>query len=620
MNKHEVLKSYFGHLSFREGQEGLIDAVLAGRDVFGIMPTGGGKSLCYQIPAIMSDGAALVVSPLISLMKDQVMALKNAGIKAAFINSSLNSEQLRLVYRNTREGMYKIVYIAPERLLGEGFISVACDLEISLIAVDEAHCISQWGQDFRPSYLKITEFLDKLPKRPVLTAFTATATKPVREDIERILNLRDPLRLTTGFGRPNLKLEVLKPKSKPNTLRALISSRRNKSGIVYCSTRKTVERVSEELNAAGILAAPYHAGLGDDERRRNQDDFIHDRKPVMVATNAFGMGIDKSNVSYVIHYNMPKSLEAYYEEAGRAGRDGENADCILMYSGGDINTAKFLIENSVENDELSEDERRFVTEQDYKRLDMMVGYCKTEKCLSGYILDYFDQTPGKNCGNCGNCLSEYSKIDITNEAQKILSCVKRAGDKLGYNVGATLIVQTLSGSSSIRILALGLDKLTTYGIMKGVNRAQIKEYIERLETAGYLRTDKTYGSLELTENAKNVLFNGEKVFISVKKLSTPEKIPGKKTFAPHVASAGTVADSGDSTEPELFETLRVLRYKLAQEESVPAYIVFSNATLADMAKKAPKNMAEFLEVAGVGQVKAERYGQVFLDAIASWDK
>jgi len=609
MNKHEVLKSYFGHSSFREGQEGLIDAVLGGRDVFGIMPTGGGKSLCYQVPAIMSDGVALVISPLISLMKDQVMALKNAGIKAAFINSSLSSEQLRLVYNNTRNGIYKIIYIAPERLAGEGFISVVRDLEISLVAVDEAHCISQWGQDFRPSYLKIAEFLEKLPKRPVLTAFTATATKPVRDDIERALGLRDPLRLTTGFGRPNLRLEVLKPKSKSSTLRALISSRRNKSGIIYCSTRKAVERVNEELNAAGILAAPYHAGLSDDERRQNQEDFIHDRKPVMVATNAFGMGIDKSNVSYVIHYNMPKSLEAYYQEAGRAGRDGENADCILMYSAGDISTSKFLIENSGENDELSEDERRFVIEQDYERLDMMIGYCKTDACLSGYILDYFGQAHDKSCGNCGNCLSEHTEVEITNEAQKILSCVKRARDKLGYNVGATLIVRVLNGSAEKRLLSLGLDKLTTYGIMKGTNRAQIQDYVERLETAGYLKTNKMHGSLELTEKAKNVLFDGEKVFISVKKSSTAEKIPKTKTM--QVLTAATV----DSADSELFETLRALRYKLAQEEGVPAYIVFSNATLADMAKKAPKNMAEFLEVAGVGQVKAERYGQVFLDAI-----
>ena len=506
-----------------------------------------------------------------------------------------------------RAGKYKIAYIAPERLGGDGFTSIARDLKISLVAVDEAHCISQWGQDFRPSYLKIVDFLEKLPKRPVLAAFTATATHQVREDIERILKLRDPLSLITGFDRPNLSFEVLKPKSKPNMLRALLDSRRKKSGIIYCATRAMVERVCEDLRAAGFPATQYHAGLDDEERRRSQEDFIHDRSAVMVATNAFGMGIDKSNVSYVIHYNMPKSLEAYYQEAGRAGRDGEKADCILLYSAGDISTAKFLIQNSGENEDLSDEERRLVMLQDYQRLEVMIDYCKSAECLRGRILDYFGQSHGEHCGNCSNCLAEYHTQDITSEAQMILSCVKRAWDKLGFSVGATLIIRTLCGSAEKRVLALGLDKLTTYGLMKSTNRTQIKDYMEHLEFVGYLRTDPVHGGVELTAKSRNVLFGGEQVLMPVKKAPVEEKPQVRK---PDVSPAGD--------ESGLFEALRSLRYKLAQEEGVPAYIVFSNASLADMARKAPRTMTEFLNVSGVGEVKATRYGKAFLEAIAGF--
>ena len=345
MDKYKILKQYFGHSAFREGQGEIIDAILSGRDALGIMPTGGGKSLCYQVPALMLGGVTLVISPLISLMKDQVMALKDAGVNAAFLNSSLTSAQMQTVYRNIRAGAYKIIYVAPERLDGEGFVSLAQSLQVSLVAVDEAHCISQWGQDFRPSYLRILGFIEKMPRRPVLTAFTATATKRVREDIERILQLQNPLKIVTGFDRPNLNFEVLHPRNKAATLRSLIDARPGQNGIVYCATRKSVESICQELQTAGIRATRYHAGLPDEERRKNQEDFLYDRYAVMVATNAFGMGIDKSNISYVIHYNMPKSLEAYYQEAGRAGRDGERADCLLLYSPGDVQTAKFLIQS-----------------------------------------------------------------------------------------------------------------------------------------------------------------------------------------------------------------------------------------------------------------------------------
>ena len=408
MDKHGILKQYFGHDSFRNGQEQIIDALLSGRDALAIMPTGGGKSLCYQVPALLMGGITLVISPLISLMKDQVYALTASGVAAAYINSSLNSEQLRAVYRNLRRGDYKIVYVAPERLTGEGFLSLCQSIDISLVAVDEAHCISQWGQDFRPSYLKITEFLTRLPHRPVLGAFTATATEAVRSDILRTLDLHDPLCLTTGFDRPNLYFDVLRPEKRALVLRKLIADRHGKSGIVYCATRATVERICADLNAHGISAARYHAGLSDEERQNNQNDFQFDRVRVMVATNAFGMGIDKSNVSFVIHYNMPKSMEAYYQEAGRAGRDGEKSDCILLYSAADIVTARTLIQSSSENAELDEKARELVQQQDLQRLNDMIGYCKSANCLRGVILDYFGQDHPAQCGNCGNCRSAFS--------------------------------------------------------------------------------------------------------------------------------------------------------------------------------------------------------------------
>ncbi|MEA4965030.1 MAG: DNA helicase RecQ [Oscillospiraceae bacterium] len=608
MEKNDALKKYFGHASFRDGQEPLIDAILSGRDVFGIMPTGGGKSICYQLPALMSDGIALVISPLISLMKDQVMALRDAGISAAFVNSSLTSEQLNAVYRNLRAGKYKIVYAAPERLDGDGFVSIAQSLPISLVAVDEAHCISQWGQDFRPSYLRIVDFLEKLPHRPVLAAFTATATKQVRIDIERILKLRDPLRVTTGFDRPNLYFEVLRPKNKAETLQTLVSQRRGKCGIIYCATRNSVEKICDALRGNGIAATRYHAGLADDERRKNQEDFLYDRSSVMVATNAFGMGIDKSNVGFVIHYNMPKSLEAYYQEAGRAGRDGEKADCILLFSAGDIQTAKFFIQNSGENEDLTADERQAVMRRDYERLDVIVGYCKTTHCLRGYILDYFGQTHQESCGNCGNCSAVFVVKDITSEAQMILSCVKRARDKLRYSVGVTLIVGTLCGSADQRVLELGLDQLTTYGLMKGTRKSQVRELVEALEAQDYLRTDPTHGGVELTQKAGNVLFRNEKVEMTRREPSAPEKRRGKK--------AVPVSLEGEN---DLFTALKALRFQLAQQENVPAYIIFSNTCLADMAEKAPKTRIEFLEVSGVGEVKADRYGKAFLDEIARYE-
>lgn len=604
MDKYEVLRRVFGHTAFRTGQEALIDAVLGGRDVLGVMPTGGGKSICYQLPALLLPGITLVVSPLISLMKDQVTALKEAGVPAAYLNSALTVAQQSAVYRNLRAGRYKIVYVAPERLDGEGFVALARRLELSLVAVDEAHCISQWGQDFRPSYLRIVDFLEKLEKRPVLAAFTATATRQVREDIQRILKLRTPLGVTTGFDRPNLYFEVLHPENKMRTLRTLVWQRRDQSGIIYCATRSAVEKVCETLCAAGLSATRYHAGLSNEERRNNQEDFLYDRCPVMVATNAFGMGIDKSNVGFVIHYNMPKSLEAYYQEAGRAGRDGAYADCILLYSARDVQTAKFLMQNGGERKALPEEERQRVEKQDEKRLNAMVGYCRTTDCLRGRLLDYFGQEHGEQCGNCGNCRTHVSMEDVTRQAQMVLSCVRRAEDKLGYSVGAALLSATLRGSGEKRVRELGLDELTTYGLMKGIPKARVSALLEHLEEKEYLRTDPAHGGVLLTAKAGSVLFHGKQVVMAVREAPAQEKQRGK----------GAVLPAGEA----LFGVLKALRFQLAQRANVPAYVIFSNATLADMAEKAPETIEEFRLVSGVGAVKAQRYGKAFLKEIARY--
>ena len=614
--KHELLSRYFGYSEFRGGQEALIDAQLAGRDAFGIMPTGGGKSICYQLPALMLPGVSLVISPLISLMQDQVLALKSAGVPAAYINSSLSMEQQRLVFQNLRRGRYKIVYVAPERLQAEGFASLARELDISLVAVDEAHCISQWGQDFRPSYLKIPEFLQSLPRRPVLSAFTATATPLVQQDIVRLLGLRSPLKIVTGFDRPNLRFEVRCPESKRAELLTLLALRKGQSGIVYCSTRKEVERICELLESKRFAATRYHAGLPDRERQQNQEDFLFDRKTVMVATNAFGMGIDKSNVSYVIHYNMPQSLEAYYQEAGRAGRDGEKAQCILLFGKKDILTAKFFIQKSYEESELPEEERERVREQDLRRLYKMIDYCQTSGCLRQFILNYFGQPQNGPCGNCGNCAPIRKKEtgkkpeapartgrmvtkDITREAQMVLSCVHRIKDALGHNGTVTMTVRVLRGMRDKRLLELDLDRLSTYGLMASYSRTEIRAIIARLKASGLLDCEKNE-IISLTPAASGVLFRGKPVMITLDEAEMGEKFP----------RSGTV-----ETDSRLLMALKALRSRLAKEEKVPAYVIFSNATLEDMAGKAPKTMEQFLEVSGVGEVKARRYGKAFLDEI-----
>ena len=601
--KESILQRVFGYSAFRGGQEALIDAQLQGQDAFGIMPTGGGKSLCYQIPALLLEGVTLVISPLISLMRDQVMALKNAGVAAAYINSSLTPAQIRLVYRNIQSGMYKIIYVAPERLLTDGFLEAIQARKVSLVTVDEAHCISQWGQDFRPSYLKIVDFLNILTPRPVVSAFTATATETVRQDIAQILQLRDPLRVVTGFDRPNLRFEVRRPKQKLPALIDLVQQRRDKAGIVYCATRKAVEEVCENLQLNGIAATRYHAGLPDEERRDNQEDFLYDRKTVMVATNAFGMGIDKSNVSYVIHYNMPQSLESYYQEAGRAGRDGAEAECILLYAPGDVQTAKYLIQHPALSGELSQEELEQKQRLDLERLDVMVNYCKTQECLRGYILDYFGQEHESFCGNCSNCSTETEERDITDQARMILSCVQRMSAKLGYSLGLTSVVRTLLGSRDKRLLQLGLDKLGSYGMLRKLGKDDLRAMAENLESQGYLETDPVHGGVSLTQKAQGVLFEGKTVSMRLPKAE---------------ASAPVSSPIGGGQDPNLLAMLKRLRWKIAMQESVPAYIIFSNATLEDMARKAPTTLEAFAKVNGVGSVKVKRFGEVFVDAIADY--
>ena len=597
--KYEILNTYFGYTSFRNGQEPLIDAQLEGRDVFGIMPTGGGKSLCYQIPALMLDGVTLVVSPLISLMKDQVMALKDCGIPAAYINSSLTHEQIRLVYRNMTAGHYKIIYIAPERLLTDGFLSAVSHIKISMLTVDEAHCISQWGQDFRPSYLRITEFLATLHYRPIVSAFTATATAEVQKDVVRLLGLQDPFVIVTGFDRPNLRFEVLKPKNKADTLCQLLRERAGKCGIVYCSTRKDVEKVCALLQENGFSATRYHAGLSDEERHVNQNDFVYDRSQIIVATNAFGMGINKSNVSFVIHYNMPQSMEAYYQEAGRAGRDGSPADCILLYSGGDIQTAKFLIQSSSENEMLSEEELLLIQKRDLMRLEKIIAYCRTDSCLRGYILSYFGESHKNTCDNCSNCDSDLVKTDFTTQAQMILSCIQLVYRKIGYYIGATMIVRILHGSAEKRILTLKLNTLSTYGLLSNTPRPHIQAMIEALESQGYIGTNPEHGSIFPTEKSRGILYGDETVSMLTRKAAAESK----KVLQPV------------HTDTDLLSVLKALRFRLAKASNVPAYIVFSNATLEDMAAKAPQTMSAFLAVNGVGNHKAQQYGKAFLAAI-----
>ena len=604
----EILKQYFGYDSFRPGQDELVQAILSGRDTLGIMPTGAGKSICYQVPALALPGLTLVVSPLISLMKDQVGALNEAGVPAACINSAMSFEEMRDALYFAGRGQYKLLYVAPERLTAPFFLDFARRVPISMVTVDEAHCISQWGHDFRPSYLKILDFLAALPQRPLVSAFTATATAEVRDDIIRALGLEEPFVITTSFDRPNLYFAVEKPSSKPSALLAHLMQRRDKSGIVYCSTRKTVEEVCDMLLSRGLLATRYHAGLDPEERLANQDDFLYDRKTVMVATNAFGMGIDKSNVSFVIHYNMPKNMESYYQEAGRAGRDGEAADCILLYNGQDVRTAEFLIEHSHENEDESMDEktRRQLIERDMERLKQMTFYATTTDCLRRYILNYFGEKAPLCCGHCGNCDTNFEEVDATMDARKILSCVYRL-DERRLHFGKTVVAAVLTGSKSEQINRFHLDTLSTYNIMHEQTAVRVRQLIDVLLERGLLTADpERYNALFLTQTGNALMRGRGELRI---------KLPREKK--PETAARRTEELAADVDE-KLFEKLRALRTKVAQRAGVPPYVVFSNATLADMAARQPKSEYELLGVRGVGEAKARRYGAEFVDCIRAY--
>lgn len=606
MTKQELLKTHFGYDTFREGQEAVIDALLAGKDVLAVMPTGAGKSICYQVPALMMKGITLVISPLISLMKDQVRSLNQAGISAAYLNSSLTQGQYFTALRYAKAGRYPIIYVAPERLTTDAFLDFALSAEISMIAVDEAHCVSQWGQDFRPSYLKIAEFVAQLPKRPVISAFTATATKEVREDIARLLDLKDPFCTTTGFDRENLYFAVKTPKDKYKEVHDYILEHPDDSGIIYCLTRKLVEEVCGKLIQDGISATRYHAGLSDEERRNNQDDFIYDRCHVMVATNAFGMGIDKSDVRYVIHYNMPKNMEGYYQEAGRAGRDGDPAECILLYGGKDVVTNQYLIERGQENQEMDAATQQLIRERDQERLRQMTFYCFTHDCLREYILKYFGEYGKSYCGNCLNCQTEFVEQDITEEAKAMIRCVQSCGQRYGVNV----ILDTIRGASTAKIRQYHMEKNPAYGDCAKVPVHKLRQIFNYLVLRDYLAlTDDGYTIVKLTGSSESLL-EGEK-HLTMKMPKEQELRKKEKRSRLSKASAGELGEQDET----LFQRLRALRLEIAREEKIPPYMVFSDKTLIHMCILKPGNEEEMLNVTGVGRHKFEKYGKRFIDAV-----
>ncbi len=565
MDKYEVLSRYFGYTSFREGQEELIDSILEGQDVLGIMPTGAGKSMCYQVPALCMEGITLVISPLISLMMDQVKALNQAGVHAAYINSALTENQVSKALQNASNGQYKIIYVAPERLETERFLNFALHAEISMVTIDEAHCISQWGQDFRPSYLKILQFIDRLEVRPVVSAFTATATTVVKNDIVDILSLHNPKILVTGFDRENLFFEVRTSKNKDERLYHYLQNHLEESGIIYCATRKNVEKVCEYLEMRGLPVTRYHAGLSPEERKQNQEDFIYDRKPIIVATNAFGMGIDKSNVRYVVHYNMPQSLENYYQEAGRAGRDGMSAECVILYSPQDVHINKFLIENRGENSELTEQQAQIVLKNDRERLWAMAGYCKTSYCLREYILRYFGtmrrkDISGKYCGNCSNCVKSTSRQEEN------------------YDYGSMWDEGSLTWGTGLEDYNSNSDR---------------KIMIPQDQRRERMDTGKKYGNKHTGSYGTGMY--GES--------------------AAHTGASQVRLEQLSEQEQELFKRLKAVRLQIAKAVALPPYMIFADKTLLDMTVKKPRNKAEMLQVNGVGENKYNRYGEDFEECV-----
>ena len=582
----DVLHKYYGYTSFRKGQENIITSIINKEDVLAIMPTGGGKSICYQVPALCLDGITIVISPLISLMKDQVDALKTMGVKARLINSSLSNSEYNEALEEIENDECKIIYIAPERLDSMDFVNIIRGKNISQVAIDEAHCVSQWGHDFRVSYKKIPYFINRLDKRPIVTAFTATASNEVREDIINILNLHNPAVYITGFDRENLSINIVKSSSKNKYTLDYVENHKNESGIIYASTRKEVETIYEGLLKRNYSVAKYHAGLSNEARKEYQENFINDDIKIMVATNAFGMGIDKPNIRWVLHYNMPQSIENYYQEIGRAGRDGEDSECVLLFSPGDVHTQKYLVEVGIENP----DRKRV----QYKKLQQMVDLVYSNTCYRKNILNYFGETFLEDCNNCSNCLNEGEVVDKTLDAQKVISCIAR----MKRSFGATMIIDVLRGSKNKKVLDLGFDTLTTYGIMKNYSNEDLKTFINTLVSHGFLDVVENIGprgsfpTIKLNEQSLKVIREEIKVEFKEDKVTKSRYV-----------------------ENELYEMLVSLRSEIAKEEGIAPYMVFGDATLKNMASVYATNKEEMLNISGVGQIKYEKYGKRFEDII-----